>query len=220
MPSAATTSRRRPLLVSLMLAAAVLLAGCAGVLRVDSQVESFARWDERSGLPAAPQRYQFERLPSQHQGQVGKAQTDLEQWTRDELAALGWHLAGPSEAAPGWRVTVQAQSVRSPFAPWEVPHGGYWPGISVYGGWGRPGFGARFGFPLDPWWDATPYYQRAVSIVIRDAATGQVAYETSAAHDSRWHSTPGLWQAMIRAALAGFPAPPQGVRQVNIDLPR
>lgn len=214
------TPRRRALLLSATFAATLLMAGCASVLRVDSQVESFARWDERSGLPAAPQRYQFERLPSQHQGPGGKAQTELEQWTSGELAALGWHVASAGEAAPGWRVEVQAQSLRTPFAPWEAPPGGFWPGVSIYGGWGRPGFGARFGWPMHPWWDASPYYQRAVSIVIRDASTGKVAYETSAAHDGRWNGTPELWKAMIRAALAGFPAPPRGVRQINIDLPR
>ena len=65
-----------------------------------------------------------------------------------------------------------------------------------------------------------PYYQRQVSLVVRDAASGRVVFETSAAHDGRWNSSPGLWRAMISAALEGFPAPPKGTRQVNIDVPR
>lgn len=219
MPSPAIAARPR-LLLWAALVVALMMTGCASVMRVDSQVESFARWEERPGLPAAPQHYRFERLPSQHEGPGGKAQTELEHWTSGELAALGWHVAQPGEPAPQWRVNVQAQSLRMPFAPWEAPPGGFWPGVSIYGGWGRPGFGARIGWPVHPWWDASPYYQRSVSIVIRDASTGKVVYETSAAHDGRWNGTPELWKAMIRAALADFPAPPKGVRQINIDLPR
>ena len=41
-----------------------------------------------------------------------------------------------------------------------------------------------------------------------------------AAHDGRWNSSPALWTAMLDAALQGFPAPPAGVRQVNIEIPR
>lgn len=220
MPFLATAIRWRTLLLPGLLAATALMTGCASVMRVDSQVESFARWDERAGLPAAPQHYRFERRPSLLERPSAKGQADLEQWAADELAALGWHPAAAGGAAPGWIVEVQAQSLRTPFAPWEAPPGGFWPGVSIYGGWGRPGFGAAFSWPMHPWWGSSPYYQRAVSLVIRDASTGQVAYETSANHDGRWNGTPELWKSMIRAALAGFPTPPRGARQVNIDLPR
>ena len=44
--------------------------------------------------------------------------------------------------------------------------------------------------------------------------------ETRADHESRWNSTPALWQAMLEAALRDFPAPPDGPRLVNIELPR
>jgi hypothetical protein len=66
----------------------------------------------------------------------------------------------------------------------------------------------------------TPYYQRELSLVIRRADNGQVVYETRAAHDGRWNSTSALWTAMLEAALQGFPAPPGGPRQVNIEIPR
>jgi hypothetical protein len=209
----------RHALPALLALAALLASGCASVLRVDSQVESFVRWDGSQGTPTAPQYYVFERLPSQHDGPTAKAQDELERWTAEELARVGWYVA--SEPHPArWRVTVAAHSVRTPFAPWERPPGGFWPGITVYGGWGRPGFGVGLGWPMHPRWDAAPYYQRAVAIVIRDATTGAVAYETRAAHDGRWNSTPELWQAIIRAALSGFPAPPAGTRRVDIDVPR
>ncbi len=74
-------------------------------------------------------------------------------------------------------------------------------------------------FPAFPRFE-TPYYQRAVSLVVRDAATGRVVYETRGAHDGRWNSSPALWMAMLDAALQGFPTPPTGVRQVNIEVPR
>jgi hypothetical protein len=65
-----------------------------------------------------------------------------------------------------------------------------------------------------------PYYQRKVSLLVRQADSGQVVYETHAAHDGRWNSSHELWCAMLDAALQGLPTPPAGARQVNIDLPR
>ncbi|MCK7503904.1 MAG: hypothetical protein MZV70_07220 [Desulfobacterales bacterium] len=53
----------------LLLASALVLGGCASVLRVDNQVESVASWDSSQGVPAAPQYYLFERLPSQRKVQ-------------------------------------------------------------------------------------------------------------------------------------------------------
>ena len=50
--------------------------------------------------------------------------------------------------------------------------------------------------------------------------TGRVVYETRAAHDGRWNSSPALWTAMLDAALQGFPVPPSGVRRVNVEVPR
>ena len=65
-----------------------------------------------------------------------------------------------------------------------------------------------------------PYHLRRVNVVIRDARSGQVVYETSAAHDGRWNSTPALWGAMVDAALSDFPAPPKGARDIPIDVAR
>jgi len=66
----------------------------------------------------------------------------------------------------------------------------------------------------------SPCYQRKVSLVIRDAASGRVVYETQAAHDGRWGGSEPLWGAMLNAALQGFPQAPEGPRQVNIEVPR
>jgi len=212
-----------------------LLTGCASVYRVDSQVQSFARWTDpaaptaaaTSAIAQAPQLYRFERLPSQAAENAARGQADLEAIARTALAKRGWTSAEPGVSAR-WSVQVGGGTVKLPRAPWEEP----WDGFGYGGGFG--GFGG-FGFPGRDYvvtgsgqviWAPVfmrmdlPYYQRKVSLLIRNAGNGQVVYETHAAHDGRWNSSPELWGAMLDAALQDFPAPPAGVRQVNIDLQR
>lgn len=215
---------------ALVLSLLVGLSGCAGVYRVDNQVESFARWSEAatpsgdakisaSPVPAPPQQYRFERLPSQDSGPGARPQTELEQLAQSALAPLGWALADAPASAP-WTVQVQAESTRLPRAPWEDPWdswGGGWSGRVFIG---SAGSGA--GVMWSPWIMRSefPYHLRQVSLLIRESATGRVVYETRAAHDGRWNSTLALWRAMLEAALKDFPHPPTGVRQVNLDVPR
>jgi len=202
------------------------LSGCASVFLVDNDVQSFARWQDRAagaGVPAAPQVYRFERLPSQQDGQGAQGQTELERLTEPALARLGWTRAADGVRAP-WTVQVAASTVRLPRAPWEDPWdrgwGAFGPGFGLPGrDYVVTGSGQVIVFPAFPRFEM-PYYQRAVSLLVRDAATGRVVYETRAAHDGRWHSSPGLWTAMLDAALQGFPAPPAGVRRVDIEVPR
>jgi hypothetical protein len=209
--------------------ALLVLGGCASVYRVDNQVQSFARWSEAPAttaapapLPQPPQVYRFDRLPSQAAANPG-GQDQIESLARSALERVGWTLAADGVAAP-WRVEVNASTLRLPRAPWEEPW--YHPWNSPWGGFGLPGrdyvvtgTGQVIWSPVFLHMDM-PYFQRQVSLVIRHAGTGRVAYETRAAHDGRWQGSPALWGAMFDAALQGFPAPPPGVRQVNIDLPR
>jgi hypothetical protein len=230
-----TTTAPRPWasLIRMAVAAGALLAlsGCASVFLVDNQVQSYARWAERptpSGaatpIPQAPQVYRFDRLPSQQDQRAGAGQDALETLAAISLAKVGWTQAAAG-VTPPWTVEVSGNTLRLPRAPWESPFDSYWGG----------GFGPGFGFPgrdyvvtgtgqiiyaplflrMD-----TPYYQREVSLVIRHAASGRVVYETRAAHDGRWNSSNPLWMAMLDAALRDFPAPPPGLRQVNIEVPR
>lgn len=209
------------------------LSGCASVFLVDNQVQSFARWGERTGAPAAagaaipqaPQIYRFERLPSQRQGQTSAGQDELENLAAQALAQVGWTRAQPNAAAP-WTVQVNAGTLRLPRAPWEDPYDGWygWRGFGpAFALPGRDyivtGTGHIIWMPMYPRFE-TPYYKREVSLVVRHAASGQVVYETRAAHDGRWNSTDKLWSAMLEAALRGFPSPPEGVRQVDIEVPR
>ena len=211
--------------------ALLALSGCASVFLVDNQVQSYARWADRptpSGaatpIPQAPQVYRFDLLPSQQDSRSGAGQDELEKLASIALAKVGWTPAAAGVTAL-WTVEVSGATLRLPRAPWESPFDSYWGG----------GFGPGFGFPgrdyvvtgtgqivyaplflrMD-----TPYYQREVSLVIRHAASGRVVYETRAAHDGRWNSSNPLWMAMLDAALRDFPAPPAGLRQVNIEVPR
>lgn len=207
------------LLITLL--ASLWLTGCASTFRVDNAVQSFARWDAAqpagttaAAAPAPPQRYRFERLPSQTDGGVTGGQERLEAWTRAALEAQGWQLAPDAAAAP-WQVQVSASTVRNARDPWDDP----WSRWSFRGqfvaGNGHFFWSPMFVMPMD-----MPWYQRQVSLVIRSTTSGQVVYETRASHDGRWHDSPALWQAMLQAALRDFPNPPAGPRQVNIDLPR
>lgn len=216
--------------------AAAALTGCAGTLLVDNQVESFASWGAGDtaaapAVPAAPQRYRFERLPSQTEGRSARAQNELEDLTREALAKQGWTAAEPGAEAP-WQVQVSAQTQRLPRAPWEESWGprwgGYWgdpwrygSGVSVFAsrGYYVGAGGSVFWAPVFMQMNS-PYYQRELALVIRNATTGRVAYETRAAHDGRWNSTPALWGAMLDAALKDFPSPPNGPRRVDIEVNR
>lgn len=206
------------------------LSGCASVFLVDNQVQSFARWSDTpaaapgaAAIPQPPQLYHFERLPSQRDARAGHEQDQIEALARPTLERIGWTLASPGVATP-WRVEVGASTLRLPRAPWEEPAFGPWGG--PFGGFGLPGrdyvvtgTGQVIWSPMFMRMDI-PYFQRQVSVLIRHAGTGRVVYETRAAHDGRWQSSPALWGAMFDAALQGFPVPPPGVRQVNIEVPR
>jgi hypothetical protein len=63
----------------------------------------------------------------------------------------------------------------------------------------------------------TRSYQRVLSLVLRDLATGQVVYETQASMDSRWPIDNDLVPAMVTAALHGFPNPPAGLQRITVD---
>lgn len=231
--------------LALVLIGAAVLSGCAGMLRVDNQVQSFATWSAGASpsgtaagtapaaVPAAPQSFRFERLPSQQDSRSAGAQDELESLARTALAKVGWTPVDATAEAP-WRVQVSASTQRLPRAPWEDPWSGPWGnpfwgdpwgrssiGFGLYGGRGTYfGAGGQIFFAPAFVHMESPYYLREVSLVIRSADTGRVVYETRAAHDGRWNSTPALWGAMLDAALQGFPTPPAGVRQVDVDIAR
>lgn len=184
--------------------AAALLTGCSTTRMVEGQVQSFSTL---AALPA-PATYRIERLPSQQTPAFDAIAALAEQ----SLARAGLQR---DAAAPRLLVQlgVQADSVPryDPFRPYS-PYG---PGPWGMGGWHGRGWGVhgawRFGEP-------TPLHRRAVSIVMRDAATQAVVVETSAVHEDVWVSDPAVYGVLFDAALHGFPVPPQGPRQVRLPL--
>jgi hypothetical protein len=216
------TTRLHPLKAALAALSLTLLSGCASVYLVDSQVQSFARWTDATAaqvVPQVPQTYRFERLPSQSTGPGAAGQDALENLALQALAQVDWSVHDTPAAAP-WTVQVSAGTLRLPRAPWEDPWDSHWGGLGFPGrGHAVTASGHLIGSPMFLRMDI-PYYKREVSLVVRHAASGRVVYESRAAHEGRWNSTPALWSAMLEAALRDFPTPPAGVRLVPVEVAR
>lgn len=196
--------RPRRLAAACALAAAALLAGCATLNSVQSDVTAFSAWPEarKSGT------YAFERLPSQRQR---PQQTQLlEDAARPALERAGFV---PVPAGQEADVTVQigARVTEYDRSPFDDP---FWYGARgpfhrsfAYGRYGRPFWGPSWGW--GPWggpgaWD-TPYYDREVVVLIRDRRSGEPLYETRAHSDGSWSDIGRLLPAMYAAAMSGFP---------------
>jgi hypothetical protein len=183
--------------------AGLLLAGCASVRTVESEVQTFSTLE---ALPAQPT-YRFERLPSQ-QAQA-QHQIQVEGMAEQALAQIGLRR---DDAQAHYTVQLGVRVAREDRLDWSDA---WWygpPGLHSwrYGHLGRwPG----------PWSNTTPWYQREVSLALRDNATGQVVYETHAQEEGTWSDTVNLLPALFRAALVDFPAATQGVSQRKVALP-
>ena len=208
-----TTPRRwtAPLLLGL---AAALLAGCSTTRIVDGRVQSFSTLN---ALPS-PATYRLERLPSQQTPSFDP----IAQLAEQALARVG--LQRDDAAAPRLLVQIGVQADNVPRAdPWAYPHGPYgFYGPSPWaisggfgGGWHSRGWGVGGIWRMD---GPTPLHRRAVSLVMRDAQTQAVVYETSAVHEDVWVSDPAVYGVLLDAALQGFPQPPQGPRQVRLPF--
>jgi len=201
---------KRAFLALLLLAG---LSGCATSWVVDSDVKSFS-----SLTAVAPGvTYRFERLPSQ-QADAAR-QEALEAMAAAALEKVGLRR---DDAKPQYSAQIGARVTAglSPWAdPWlfDGPWGAYGYGYHGYarrwygaGGWyGGPGF-------IPP--AANPWYEREVSIVLRDIGSNRVVYETRARNDGPYNVSSTILPVMFQAALQGFPNPPQGERRVNIEL--
>lgn len=185
-----------------LLCAALWLTGCASTRLVDSDVQSFS---QLAGAPAHPT-YRFERLPSQ-QAQ-GAQQSAVEEQARQALAKVGLRQ---DSAAPFYRVQVHARTDLQAYPD-------YWDGP----GWGWGGWGGGRGFHggLSMRFPPPTLYRREVGLVLREAASGTVVYETRAVHEGVWTDNPAVFAAMFDAALSGFPTPPTGPRRIVLEIPR
>lgn len=194
----------RPWIHSLSLCAAVL-AGCStGPRIVEGQVQSFSTL---AAVPA-PATYRIERLPSQQTPSFEPIAALADQ----ALARAGLTR---DDVAPRLLVQIGAQADA---VPRYDPFYNYGPHPWGFGGW----YGRGWGWGLHGAWrfgEPTPLHRRAVSLMMRDAATQAVVYETSAVHEDVWVSDPAVYGVLFDAALNGFPKPPPGGREVRLPLP-
>ena len=193
----------------LTLVLATVLAGCAGMRVVDSQVLAVA--NVPAGVQLQGARYRFERLPSQ----TGNPEAGLaEQQAEQALAAVGLVR---DDAAAQISVLVGFQGTQYLADPWGQPYPGTWGSVSIARGapWGS-GVGVGMGMRFPP----PTHYRREVSLILRDLKSGQVVYETRASHDGVWSDSVTIFATLFKAALAHFPNPPAGVQRVNIEISR
>ena len=176
---------------ALLAAAAALLQACTGGYMMDSEVQAVSRLQ---GL-AGPATYSFERLPSQ-----GSSMATVEAAAEPALQRAGLRR---DDAAPRYR--VQASALAEPgVSPWADTFN------PALGGLGS--FGAA---SLDR--DYNWVYSQ-VHLVLRDASTGQVVYESRARSDGPRLDPRSTFEGLFAAALQGFPNPPAGPRTVAVQL--
>jgi len=172
------------------------LSGCASTYILDNNVQSFSGLQ---ALPATPS-YRFERLPSQA---ALPAQTQLEAMADPALFRAGLRR---DDAAAKYSVQVAAR-VQRVLSPWSDP----WDGWGWGGGFGFSGPG------LMPRMEQ-PWFQREVSVIVRELPGNRVVFESRAANDGPWWDSNAVLPAMFEAALQGFPNAPPGPRRVNIQV--
>jgi len=185
-----------------------LLTGCAGVRLIDTQVQT-----STAGAPIQLDAgYRFERLPSQSEA---PAQTEqVERLTQQALAGIGLVL-DIDHPRYGVLLGVRMQSYLAD--AWGRPLGAASSGIygnvmigMGSGTGGMLGWGMRFPPPT--------LYRHELSLILRDLHSGEMVYETRALHDGPWADTLNLLPALLEAALQDFPNPPNGIRQIKIEL--
>ena len=69
------------------------------------------------------------------------------------------------------------------------------------------------------WRDTGPsLHYRAVQLTLRDHASQQVVYETSARYEDVWVDDNVIYRILFDSALNGFPHPPSGPRRVSATV--
>lgn len=209
--------------IFLIATSTLFLAGCSTVRVIDSDVTAFQTWKTAPPGPGTP--YRFERLPSQQA--TAAQQGVIEAAARPALAKVG---LVPNDTAPRYSVQVllNTQLVERVLAD-PFGYGGYggFGGFGGFPGHGRfgPGFyghggsrGASFGLAFPLWTYESATFKHELTVLMRDLATQQVAFETRALHFGPWNDSLNILPALLDAALRGFPQPPEGTRRINVEL--
>ena len=198
--------QRRTLLAT---SAFALLAGCAAINTVTSEVATYGDWP--SGR--SPGSYAFERLPSQQK--MATRQAELEGAAARALEAAGFKAA-PQAAQADVVVQIGARVGRTDVSPWDDPlwwrwGGGYWRNPA----W-RPTSRAMYYANINSGWYTR--YERNVALLLRDRASGAPLYEAHAQTDGNSAGDAALMAAMFEAAMKDFPAAgASNPRQVSVQ---
>ncbi|MDO5625343.1 MAG: hypothetical protein Q4G71_11710 [Pseudomonadota bacterium] len=192
---------------------AAVLTGCAtGPRTVNADVRTSAAQPPGNAVLQGA-RYRFEPAPP---GQLPPAQVQA-------MAEAALARVGAVRDDTRARVSVQASAWVNTYwmDEWGAPYGGWSnPRVSLGLGFGRGwrGGGVGFGVGMPMASPAVAVQASEVSLLMRDVQTGQIVYDTRARHDGTWRDTDNVLAALFVAALEGYPAPAQTVRQVGVPL--
>jgi hypothetical protein len=199
-----------------MIVGALALAGCtAGPEIVVAHTRAAAVAPADGTVLQAP-RYRLVAAPVAA-GQPTAAQ--LEPLAQAALSTVG---AVRDDAHPNVSVEVSATIQHGEYDNrngWGLPPA-YW-GADRYLGFGREvgvGWVGRGGHIVSDSNNLIPIWDSTVTLTMRDLATGQVIYRTSARHRGTISDTPAVLATLFRAALQGYPNPPSGVRRVVLPI--
>ena len=189
------------LFLTLVVGLGLALAGCTGMRTVDADVQTFS---SLAALPS-PASFKFDRLPSQTGD--NKHQADAERFTQAALTKVGLQL---DEANARYAVQIGVRVQRQDRMDWPEA-------------WQYWGFGGPHYWRMNPWpryWGPpTLWYEREISLTLRDLQTGQVVYETHAHQASTSSDSKLLIPAMFDASLVGFPAGAPTIHNVTVQVP-
>ena len=190
--------------------AAVSLAACSGLRLVESDVNAYFAWTAQPPGPGTA--YRFERLPSQLPANL--QQDRLEALAATSLSKVGMVL-DPAAARLSVQIGFGTQYLQS------FPDDGFlFGGPGFYGGprhfRGAYGYG-YYGYPGGY---GQPYYQRQLTLLMRDLSTQKIVFETHAYSGGVWADSAAVLPAMLDSALLGFPQPAPGFRRINVEIPR
>jgi hypothetical protein len=194
-----------------LLGAAAMLAGCAALNTVTSDVTTYSEWPAERKVSS----YAFERLPSQKAD--AQRQASLEAAAAAALAKAGFKPAADAAQADVI-VQVGARVSRTEISPWDDPLWWRW-GAAGY--WRSPGwrYGPRSAFYGGLHADWYTRYERSVALLLRDRASNAPLFEAHAQTEGGTAGDTALLGAMFEAALQGFPAKDAAnPRRVSVQL--
>lgn len=184
------------------------LTGCSGMRIVDSDVRAYTT----AQAVSVPATYRFELLPSQQAQPVRRFA--LQDMVQAELDKVGMRR---DEVAPQYSVRFDLRVQQDARSPWSDPFhaAGFFPAYPVV----TP-HGVVYHYRMPLFVMEMPWYRREVSLLIRRLSDGELVFESNARNDGNWSDDAAVLPAMFEAALRDFPNPPQGLRRVNIEIPR